>query len=319
MMDEIHKNIAELQNEIPSLEKLSSQNYLYSSAKRVKALQILLSVIIIVIISLFKTIFEKNNFEIVIGLDWKMLAPILSLISIMITIINIYVLKPIISNKIKYASLIQYEFDSYVMTINKNIIYKENSPSFETIRKYSLKNKKKGYPPEYFKDWYSPKVDSIDKIVSNFICLRTNLVWDINLRVIYRNSIVVFLILFSLMLLIPSFIFGVTIKSFTLEIIIPLMPLFTFSISEIIDNHNSISKKEKIKIIIDLTWQRILSKTISYDELSQISKECLEYLVQLRRENPLIFDWFYKLTKKSSNDEMDYSAERLIEEFRERI
>ncbi|HCY74409.1 MAG TPA: hypothetical protein DHV28_00675 [Ignavibacteriales bacterium] len=317
-MIEQNKNIAVLQNEITSLEKLSAQNYLYSSAKKFKALQIILSVVVIVIISFLKIIFEKKNSEVLLGMNWNMVSPYFSLLSVLVTIVNVYILKSIISQKIKLASLIQYDFDTYVMNINKNIIYQENCPPYEDIWKYSLKNKKKGYPPDFFKDWYSPYVDSLDKSVSNFICLKTNLVWDMNLRTIYRNSILILLILLSVLLLIPSFILGVTIKSFTLEVLIPLMPLFTFSISEIMDNNKTILNKKRIKTIIDLTWDRILSKTIFIDELSKLSKECLEYLIILRRENPIIFDWFFNLTKKSSNDEMNYSADRLIKEYKNR-
>lgn len=319
MMAEPDKNIAKKQNETTSLEKLSAQNYLYSIAKNFKGLQIFLSVILIIIISFTKSIFEKTGSDTVLGLEWTLLAPYFSLASVLITITNTYLLKPIIGNKVKCASLIQYEFDTIVMSINQNILYKENGISYESIRNYSVKNIKRGYPPGYFKDWYSSKTDSIDKAIGNYICIRTNLVWDKKLRTTYRNSITIFLIIFSLALLIPSFIYGVTIRSFTLEILIPLMPLYTFSISEIIDNHNIILKKDKINSVVEMVWNRILSNNISQEELSQISKECLEQLILLRRENPLIFDWFYKLTQKSSNDEMDYSADKLIDDYISRI
>lgn len=68
------------QNEVINLEKLYAQSYIYSSAKKIKALQIFFSVIILIIISFLKTVYEKNGQAIFFGITWEIISPYLSLL-----------------------------------------------------------------------------------------------------------------------------------------------------------------------------------------------------------------------------------------------
>ena len=223
-------------------------------------------------------------------------------------------LKGLISKKVKFASAIQYDFDSSVLSIKKNFFHIQELVPYELIRQYSLKIKKR----ERFKDWYSPNISLVPRSIGVFFCLISNFSWDIKLRTIYRNGIVVFMSIAALVMVFFGFVQGTTIRDFILEIFIPLMPLIIFTMTEIIDNHKIISKKEKLRNLIDSVWHKILGNNISEDELNSISKECLELLYQLRIENPLIFYWVYKLTKKSSQDETDYTIDKFIEEYQKR-
>jgi hypothetical protein len=240
------------------------------------------------------------------------------LTSILITFVNIYWLKSIIGRKVKSAAYIQYEFDCNVLNVSLNELISSNNISLEEIRNNCIKNKNKGNHPDDFRDWYSPKVKSVDVIPGALICLRSNYRWDMRLRKIYMNIIVLFIVLYTLTFFIPSFINGTTLQKFILEIIVPLMPLIVFTLSEVYENNKSLAQKKIAVKKIEEHWNKMLRKNVDKITTKIFIKESLEYLYYLRKDNPLIFNWVYKLTKLSNADQMKYSTERLVDEYLEK-
>lgn len=308
-------NIAEEQNKIHNLERLSAQNYLYSCAKKYKVIQFILSVVILILIAFLRIAYQDASEKIIYDITWGKISPFLSLISILITFVNIYWLKSILSNKIQSAAYVQYDFDCNVLDIKKNELITSDNISLEDIRSYCKKNQKKGNEPENFKDWYSNKVKSVDVTPGGLICLRSNYRWDIRLRIFYRNIIAAFIVVYSLAFFIPPFVNGTTLKEFILEIIVPLLPLITFTLSELFENNKSLSKKNSAVGKIESHWNKMLKENIEEDITKNFIKESLEHLYYLRKENPLIFNWVYKVTKLSNADQMEYSTERLVEQY----
>jgi hypothetical protein len=296
------------QNKKENLEKLYAQANLYSSAKKYKGLQILLSVILLAIISILKIYYNQLNLEALTFIKLEKISPYLSLMSLFITFINTFWLKEIISKKVKQAAMIQYDFDSSVLSIPMNPFYKNDVVSNEEIRRHSKKIKNK----EEFDNWYSTKIESTNISLGKMLCLRSNFSWDVGLRTKYRNTLVALGLITSILFLIINFISGITFRDVILNLFIPLMPLIIFILNEIIDNHKSIVKKEKVKIILDDIGHKLIESKIPLGELEFLSNSCLELLYQSRKDNPLIFDHIYHCYRTKDQDEMDYSIEAFL-------
>jgi hypothetical protein len=309
--------IAERQNTKVNLEKLAAAEQLYTGAKKIKTFQVLLSVVIPIAITLLKKYYEKSDNLILWRFSWGEIYPYLSLLSVVITFLNLYLFKYWLSTKIKTAAYLQYIFDSNILSIEKNIFLDVATPH-EEIKKYSSKRFKKK-TIEKFENWYTAEISNADLTIGRFICLRSNYVWDLRLRKFHRNGIVFTFSILLAIIIVPAIYNEATLKDFIVETIITLLPLITLCLTEIFDNNKTIKKKETGLTIINGVWKRFLEKKISKSELDKFFKECLESLHNLRLENPLIANWEHKLLRNSNEDQMQYGAEGMLKEYKESI
>lgn len=300
------------QNEPENLDRLYAQAVLYSSAKRYKGLQIFLSILLLVVVSLTKIYYYQWKIESFLGLSWETISPWLSLTSLFIALSNTFFIKEIISRRVKLAAIIQYEFDSIVLSIPINPFHRGDCASSEEIRKYSLKIKNKSN----FDNWYTPTVSTTDFSLGKFLCLRSNFSWDSGLRKRYTYILSGCGVFITIVFITFNFISEITFKEFILNLIIPLVPLIIFIGTEIIDNFKTIKSKDKAKNILEKLSKKIIEGKLSLNEIDYYSASMLDVLYYSRKDNPLIFDHVYKLFKKKDQDETDYSIDKFIKKMK---
>lgn len=299
------------QNKQENLDRLYAVAKLYSLAKRYKYIEFFLSTILIVIISLLKIFYYKFELHQIVSVTLEQLSPYLALSTFILAFTNSYLIRSKISNYVKLAAIIQYEFDSIVLSIIPNPILQTQFVSTELIRKYSKKIRNK----ENFLDWYSTKISAVDKEVGMFLCLRSNFSWDSELRKRYSNLLTFFTITVALISFVISFVTFISIHELILNFIIPIYPLFIFIRTEQMGNKTAIDIKESIRKELEKVSKKVLQRKISKDEILIFSICFSESLFHLRKENPLIPDFFYRRYRMDDEDAMNYSINNFLKEM----
>lgn len=128
----------------------------------------------------------------------------------------------------------------------------------------------------------------------------------------YNILLAIFLLL---LLLGVGFLVGLTLKSFFLTVLAPALPALLYSIRQFYENTEALQELTQLKGEIKIAWSELLNKQNSIDKNKNLVRSIQSKIYINRKNNPLIFDWFYKLHKDTQHESMYYSVEKLIEEY----
>lgn len=298
------------QNKEENIKLLASQRYLYSSAKIFMSWQIFLSVILVAIMSIAVLIFnEKYIFNIKYDLSAH-----LALLSIIVTLLNPIFFIPMIKKRKELASKIQELFDTKVLHIKWNEINIGELPNNEDIKIYYDEYKKDSNLSE-LENWYSEKIDEVPLHIGRIICQRSNLWWDISLRKKYIRNLL-FIVCFFIVIIISIGIFSnPSFNSVISNIFTPLLPIFLFCIEQYKANKDSICNLENLRKELLSLWQSIINGNYNFDEIEIISRKIQDEIYKNRRDNQLVFDWIYQISKSKDEEIMGDSVDMMISEY----
>ena len=291
------------QNTETSLRRLAAQSFLYSFAKKIFAIQVILSVPIIVILSFLTLSFPQVK---IISATW----------AILLTLFDLLFLKNYIKTLKRKAANIQELFDCDVLGIEWQEIKIEIIPSVDEIFEYSNEYKRKEGNYDKLVNWYPLQIDELPSIGIQIICQYLNCWWDLKLRKKYTNSLIIILVVFFLIILVLGLINGITLADFILLFILPIMPAMILGIRQINDNKEFIHKAEKVKRIAHSLWVTILSNKFSEKKLHQKIRRLQDEIYDRRCQNPLIFDFIYWRLRSTQEREMVEIAKELILEYK---
>ncbi len=308
------KKINVEQNKTENLDCLASQRYLYSSAKNYSGLQFFLNVVLIVVGSFVVYVLNQGWL-----CEKHDLSAYLALISILVTVVNSLVLVPVIKRKKELAAKIQERFDTRVLSLDWNDINIGSVPSSEEIRIYSNKHKDKNNGYNGLNDWYSSIVDSVSLHVGRLICQRSNLSWDVYLRERYIKLIIVLSLIISSIVLFFGVQYELNIKDIVLNIVTPLLPIATFCIEQYRDNKESIENIKSLREDLNSNWRELLSNHQTPEEAYVISRRIQDEIYKNRKDNQLIYDFFYKKYRDEMEEAMYYSVDDMIREYNNSI
>lgn len=301
------KEILEKQNQTDNLVLLLAQREIYSSAKNIQTISIILVSVIPAVIAIWGHISPEFSAK------FPNLMTGYGIIAVIIECLLIYFR----DKKKELASSVQENFDKNVFGISKN----ENLGVIDIDDNILLKYKNKidnGENIDELKDWYSKEIIDLQTNVAVLFCQRTNVYYDYNVR----NNYIVIVILFFILTFLTIFVFGLLkdmkLNEFLLKIVSAIIPILIFSFNEIKN------QKEAIKNIQDL--QKIITSHIDETGLNSHASETAIRQIQdriynNRKINPLIPDFLYRLlrNKKNNNLEqaMNFSISRKIQEIKE--
>lgn len=307
-------DIISCQNENDNIIKLAAMRELYSIGKMLMEMQYILDVPIMIILALLPILFTNTQLA-TISLNKENLNLFISFYSIIITIMDYLCINPLITKYKHTAACIQENFDCTVLSLKKNEI-KDLCFDNEDISKYANKYKKKD--PEFIniKNWYTPDtLNTLPLPVARIICQRTNCWWDSILRKKFRRDIKISSFLLFFILFLISLVGGLTVPKFITNVIFPFLPGFIFSIRQIQDNTTAIENLEKRKNNADELWSRILEEPLNFNNFENLSRELQDEIFENRKNSPLIFDWYYRIYKKSQQFDTDYSGDRMVKTY----
>lgn len=309
-------DFSERQNQPQQLNYLAAQRTLYRKAKRVTAIQIWLSVPLIMAISIISIILNDKGISQAMGFQKVDISWVSAFAGVVIAILDVLFLSPLIDNLKEKAAKIQELFDTSVLSIPWNQVGVGGTPDHEDINKYSLPIRGNQEEYEKLKNWYSDKLDSLPIEAVAIICQRSNLCWDSELREYFSRLMGAVAVLLVVFLFSVGLYQGLTLKNFFLVVMAPALPIIIFSSKQWIENKKAITQLASLKNVVNDAWDNVISKRQSTTKLKTNARSIQDQIFMNRKSNPLIFDWLYEKNKSRQHESMYYSIDQMTDQYR---
>lgn len=291
------------QNEQASIDKLAAQNQLYADAKKRLGIYLVLSIPVMILLNVVvKPIFLKDLLELGFTFD---LTDSIALYALLLSGYEIVFLKRKISELKQKAAKIQEDFDCTVYDLEWNDLLCGDKECQLEIKKSSDKYSSKGKSRTRFSDWYTPDVERVEPNKAMLLCQKENLGWDIEQRKKFNHFISIISIFVLIVSLLVGFYFEFTFKSLILSGIIPSWPAISFALSNYFENYETIKDKQSLKSATDKV-DGMRNPSIKYVRNIQ------NQIFLNRKNNSLIFDWFYAYLSEKNQEGISYATKQLV-------
>ncbi|HOP08407.1 MAG TPA: S-4TM family putative pore-forming effector [candidate division Zixibacteria bacterium] len=305
-MSELLNTIPKMQNEPRQLERLAAQKQLYSIAKVVKAIQIIITVPVTIGIAI--AVAFKPELSV-----WG------ATYGIVVSILNAAYLDTAMGSYKNKAADIQQAFDCDVLQLSWSKLKLNKTPEPELISAAANKYKKKDPDFNELRNWYPEKAGEVPIRVARIICQRSNAWYDASLRKTYANYVgsLVGAVVATILLL------GIYedkgMQHMVLAVFTPLMPVILWGIKEYRSNLSAIHSVKSIFRDVDALFKDAIGKRYTDECIENRSSHLQAMLYDYRRNTPVIFDWVHKLLKNKQEAQMIAGAEILVEKTLERM
>jgi len=225
------------------------------------------------------------------------LQPFIAIYNIFITIIDSFHTNKLKRELTQRAALIQEKFDEYVLGIDTCSFEIYDKPIEEDITSLSSQ-----YADNKFidlKDWYEKDISNLGLIEGQLFAQRTNTWWDGKLKDFYLNLIFWSFIIITLFICSLALFFAIDFKSFILNFLLTLLPIFNFLIREYLDTKSSIEESKKVYNYIIKYSEKLKGNEINEKEITNIISTGQILILRSRIHSVLIFDSFYKIYKNN--------------------
>ena len=302
-----------------NLDRLTAQRVLYSSAKTVMGIQLILCVPVIILFSLSAQYLKSSCFVTqfnrpIIDISW-----IVAALGVSIALFDGLCLSPIIVKLKELAAKIQELFDCDVLHLDWNTIATGSKPNAEDIIENATKYKKIEPDFKSLQNWYARGIGEIELGVARILCQRSNIRWDIDLRKKVNVSLYILTTLTFIVLLLIGIIGEFNINKFIMVVIAPCLPIFQFSIRYVYFNKKAIVFLKNLKHEAEKAWNDASNSNLSNVQLEDTARKLQDMIYINRKTNPLIFDKIYSLYKSKQENSMNYSCDQMISEYKNRI
>ena len=318
-MGEIFQNMAdfsERQNKPQQLNHLAAQRTLYRKAKSITAIQIILSVPLIIFISIIVLALNNKDISQFIGFQQVDISWISAFAGVVVALLDVLILTPLIDNLKEKAAKMQELFDASVLGLPWNYVATGSAPDHEDVNKYSRPIRENTEELSKLKNWYSVKLDNLPIEAASIICQRSNLCWDSELRE-YFSKVMGAIAIFVILLLVTIGLYeGLNLKTFFLIVLAPALPIIIFSSRQWIENKKAIRQLTSLKNLVNESWNNLLEKRGGVPKLMEQARAIQDQIYINRKSNPLIFDWVYEKHKSRQHESMYYSIDQMIDEYR---
>lgn len=306
-MDNIGRSIVEKENLPKNIERLAAQKELYVQAKRLFLLQFIVTVLITVlltIIGLVLAYFGSTS-------DWNWVR---GAYGILAAFVDLFLFNHFINQFRQRAAAVQEVFDCDVLDVEWNKVCAGEKPLPEEIKKYADKHlqRVKGY--DKLKTWYAETIKQVDGIAAKVICQRSNFSYDHSIRRSFQfwvSGISILIIVISILITLVLNVSSRTLIAFSL---LPVLPILTF-LGKLTKEHSaSLKNLESLRSNITSLWTGILDGSAKNVETTLRRIQDKIYLN--RKSSPLIPEWFYDWQRPKLEQQMYYSVEELVGQYK---
>ena len=231
------------QNKPENIKIVCSFRQSYYLAKRLLLAQIYVTVILTVCFSSAKFLLTLASIDI---------AAYAALYSVLVFIIDFFILQPLISKRRTDGAKLQEEFDCNVFKLqwDEIIAGKKVDRDLIDVLSTDYKNRVNGEVSKC-KDWYPEEYKVFEMNRAIFACQKTSLVYDIKLRKRFNFLIVRNTILLSVLLATLCLIKDLYIQSFMLYVVLPLLPAVILAKKLHNEHEKSIKCSADLKTLIE--------------------------------------------------------------------
>jgi len=294
-------NIPQEQLTQKQLDRLAAQRQLYSDAKQLLAIQVVLAVPCVITWSVLAACIPALK---IYAASW----------GIIVTLLDILLFLPWQKSLRQQAAKVQELFDCHVLQIPWRELKAGSKPDAEAIMASSSKFKCTDPECSTLRDWYPVQVSILPIHLARIACQRANCWWDAQLRRQYAVFVVSTVVLLTIVVLFIGLIGGLTLEDFFLIVLAPLIPAFVLGLRQYTEHVEAAGARDRLKEYAEKLWRRAIEEKISPEQLVKDCRDLQDEIYDHRRRSPFIFNWIYNRLKKSYEDRMNKGADTLIEE-----
>ncbi len=297
-------SIAEKQELPENIELLAAQRNIYSRAKSIIGLQMILSVPI-AICAVIAAIVKPD------------LKGYVALWGILVVVFDLFVFTPWTKKLRDNAARIQELFDTKVLGLDWNEISVGKRPEPELIHEEASKHGMKEEYTSSLRRWYPVIVDNVPEIHGIIISQRSNVWWDARMRRKYTISIRVFLVSIALGLISYGLYEKKDMFDFLAYIVAPLASTYIFGYRQMMEHNDAADRLDKLKELSEKIW----SEALAGKDAVTLKLKCRALQDQIfdhRKKNPPIFDFLFRWFRNENEVLMNKGAEALVNDFYQR-
>lgn len=297
--------IAQLQNEPRQLQRLAAQRQLYSTAKRLFAVELLLGGPVAIGWSLAVVTLPE-------------LRGIAALWGALVSFSVLMWLTPWQKGLRERAAKIQEAFDCDVLQLPCNDIKTGKCCDPELVKEQADKYQKvqAGLPP--LTNWYAPVVSELPLEIGRVICQRTNCWWDSQQRRRYATWVITSVIAVTLLMVGLGFIGGLTVEKLFLAILMPLSPVLLLGIRQFAEQTEAANRLDKLRAHAESLWSDSCNG-VARAKVTNRSRALQDEIFENRKRSPLVFDWIFRRLRNDYEVQMNHGAEDLAAEAKRRL
>jgi hypothetical protein len=298
-------NIAKLENEPRQLQRLAAQRQLYSSAKRIFGVQLLLGAPIAI----------ASSLAVVAMPDLRGTAAVWGAL---VSFFDVLWLTPWQKRLRERGARIQEAFDCDVLQLPWNDIKTGKPPDPELVKEQADKYEKAqaGLPP--LTNWYAPVVSELPLEIGRVICQRANCWWDSNQRRRYATWVIASVIIVTLLMVGLGFVGGLTVEKLFLAILLPLSPALLLGVRQFAEQTEAANRLDKLKDHAESLWSDSCDGA-ARARLTSRSRALQDEIFENRKRSPLVFDWIFRKLRNDYDAQMNHAAEELAVEAKRRL
>lgn len=297
-------SIVENQELPENIKLLAAQKNIYSRAKNIIGLQMILSVPI-AICAVITAIVKPE------------LKEYIAIWGILVVVFDLFVFTPWVKKLQDSAARIQELFDTKVYGLEWNEISVGKRPEPELIYEEASKHGIDEADIADLRKWYPTIIEKVPEMFGIIISQRSNVWWDARMRRKYTLSIRVILVSIALGLIG----YGVYEKKDMLEflafIVVPLASTYIFGYRQMIDHGDAADRLDMLKELSEKIWSNALAgKKVTVLKLE--SRALQDQIFEHRKKNPPIFDFLFRWFRDGNEVLMNKGAEVLVNDFSQR-
>lgn len=297
----MQNNIPEQQNNERSIKLLAASSQLYSQAKLLQGIQVLMTVPLPLVLSISVIIFP----------NYKVWAAFYGIVA---SIIDVLLIQTLQKEWKKEAAVIQEVFDCELLEMEWNEFRTGDRPTPERINIAARRHMKHQSNLESLYNWYSPRVGKVPINVARVICQRTNIIWDSTLRRVFSNWLSGLTVAALLILVVVGLILKMNLETFLLSIMAPLTPTILWSIREIRKQRDSSDTLARLSRHVQVLWDNVRDNKLSGDQAYARSRELQDEIYIHRCSNQPILNFIHRFTRRKFESDMNVAAEELVQE-----
>jgi hypothetical protein len=298
-------DIAKLQNEPRQLQLLAAQRQLYSAAKGIFGMQLVLGGAGALGWSLAVVAVPELRGSAAI---WGAL----------VSFSDVLWLTPWQKRLRERAARIQEAFDCDVLQLPWNDIKVGKRPDPELVKEQSDKDQQShsGLPP--LTNWYPPVVSELPLEVGRVICQRANCWWDSQQRRRYATWVVATVVVMMLLMIGLGFIGGLTVEKLILAILLPLSPALLLGVRQFSEQTEAADRLDRLKDHAESLWSELCDGG-ARTKLTIKCRALQDEIFENRKRSPLVFDWIFGKLRNNYDAQMNHGAQELAEIAKRRL
>jgi hypothetical protein len=298
------KDIGQFQRTDAFQQYLRASSYLYSNAKLISSLQVFLTILVPVILSVLSVLYSSESQQ---GAGLKGWA---AFYGIAVVLLDSMFLDKAQKSLKKEAAQIQELFDCELLEMPWNEFKVGDKPTPETIDHSSRALKRELTERE--KNWYPSIVGKLPLYLCRVVCQRTNIWWDGELRRRYAFWLSSFAVGIILLAAIVGMVRNMSLGTFVLTIMAPLFPAAMWFIRERNRQKESTATLDRLMKHTTNLWTGVLGAQMSPTDALGKSRELQDELFVHRQSNQPIPNLVNRIFAGRFNESMNKGAEELV-------